>query len=401
MATDERAPLQAVGRLRIPRLVSPETGGPSTPVQAMLAYGTIRLIAMATASFLLHRGQFREIHHSLWTWMARGFDGSWYDSIAAHGYPDVLTSAHRGAYNWFPGYPAAIDAIAWIPGIGTGRAGPIVTIIAGFVAACGLARLGVTLTGDRRTGLLMVALWATAPGSIVLIMTYAEALFCALAVWALVALTERRWVSAGILTMAAGTVRSTAVALVAAVAVAALAALAGSARTRSLSAASWRPVAAVLLAPLGLIAYWAFVAVTLRLPDGWLSNESNVHMSVDWGSSMLRKVGAVLENPASPYTLLTVMAIVAAVVLTAWSLTERVPVYLHVYTLVTAGLAVLTSAYYLSSKPRFLLPAFLLSLPLARLLARVSPYVLIPLIVIFAIASTWFGLFLASIGWAP
>jgi hypothetical protein len=232
-------------------------------------------------------------------------------------------------------------------------------------------------------------------------MTYAEALFCALAVWALVALTERRWLTAGILTMAAGTVRSTGVALVAAVAVAALAALAGSARTRSWSAASWRQVAAVVLAPLGLIAYWAFVAVRLRLPKGWLSNEEGVHMSLDWGTSMLRTVGSAADSSTSPYTLLTVLAVVAAVGLTLWSLTERIPAYLHVYTLVTVGLAVLTSAYYLGSKPRFLLPAFLLSLPLARILAGVRRSVLIPLIATLAVASTWFGLFLVSSGWAP
>jgi hypothetical protein len=367
----------------------------------MLVYGAIRVVAMATTAFLLPRARFRGIHHSLWTWMARGFDGSWYGAIARHGYPHALTPGHMGTYNWFPGYPAAIDAIAWIPGIGVGRAGPIVTIIAGLVAAAGLARLGHTLTGDRQTGLLMVALWSVAPGSIVLIMTYAEALFCALAVWALVALTERRWLTAGILTMAAGTVRSTGVALVAAVAVAALVALAGSARTRSWSAASWRQLAAVALAPLGLIAYWVFVAVRLRMAGGWLSNEKDVHMSLDWGASMLRTVGEVVESSTSPFTLLTVMAVVAAVGLTVWSLTERIPVYLHVYTLVTVGLAVLTSAYYLGSKPRFLLPAFLLSLPLARILAGVRLYVLIPLIATLAVASTWFGLFLVSNGWAP
>jgi hypothetical protein len=395
MLTDEKTPLQAVGRLRIPSLVSPETGRLSTPVQAMLVYGAVRFIAIATTASLLHHGRFREIHHSLWTWMAHGFDGNWYEGIAAHGYPHVYM------YNWFPGYPAAMDAIAWIPGIGVNGAGPIVTIIAGLVAAAGLARLGVTLTGDRRTGLLMVALWAVAPGSIVLMMTYAEALFCALAVWALVALTERRWVSAGILTMAAGTVRSTAIALVAVVAVAALAALGQSARTRSWTAGSWRQVIAVLLAPLGLVAFWAFVAVRSRLPGGWLSTEKNVGMSVDWGASLLRTAHTAFMNYASPFVMLTLLAIAAAMVLTAWSLTERIPAYLHVYTLVVVGLAVLTSAHYLGSKPRFLLPAFLLTLPLAGMLARVRLFVLIPLIAILAVASTWFGLFLASLGWAP
>jgi hypothetical protein len=42
----------------------------------------------------------------------------------------------------------------------------------------------------------MAALWAVAPGSIVLSMLYSEALFCALAIWSLIALVERRWLTA-------------------------------------------------------------------------------------------------------------------------------------------------------------------------------------------------------------
>jgi hypothetical protein len=43
----------------------------------------------------------------------------------------------------------------------------------------------------------------------------------------------------------------------------------------------------------------------------------------------------------------------------------------------------------------------LLGLPLARLLAPARTWVLIPLIAMFAAASTWFGLYLMSVGWAP
>jgi hypothetical protein len=74
---------------------------------------------MATTAFLLPRARFRAIHHHLWNWMASGFDGSWYGAIARHGYPLGLPPSHTGVYNWFPGFPG--------------------------------------------TGLLMVALWSTAP----------------------------------------------------------------------------------------------------------------------------------------------------------------------------------------------------------------------------------------------
>jgi hypothetical protein len=136
---------------------------------------------------------------------------------------------------------------------------------------------------------------------------YAEALFCALAIWALIALLERRWLTAAGLTILAGTVHSNAVALVATVAVAALPALIRAAQARQHTA----------------------------------------------------------------------------------------------YTLVIVVLALGTGPYYLGSKPRFLLPAMLLGLPLARLLAPARTWVLIPLIAILGAASTWFSLYLMSIGWAP
>jgi hypothetical protein len=64
--------------------------------------------------------------------------------------------------------------------------------------------------------------------------------------------------------------------------------------------------------------------------------------------------------------------------------------------------ALVTSANWVSSKPRFLLPAVLLALPVARLLAPLRTSVLVPLICVLAVATTWFGLYLlVVVGWAP
>ena len=114
------------------------------------------------------------------------------------------------------------------------------TAVAGLAAAWGLTALGMKLTGDPRISLLMVAIWAVAPSSTVLSMMYAEALFCALAIWALVALVSRRWLTAGLLTLAAGTVRSTALALILTVCAAALIAVIQAVRARQPFAQWWR-----------------------------------------------------------------------------------------------------------------------------------------------------------------
>jgi hypothetical protein len=327
--------------------------------------------------------------------LIRVWDSGRYLIIAAHGY------RHHSNLVWFPGYPAAIRVIAWIPGVSPVGAGLGVTIAAGLAAAWGLTRLGMALTGDRRVSLLVAALWAVAPGSIVLSMVYSEALFCALAIWSLIALVERRWLTAAGLTILAGTVRSSAVALVAAVAVAAVPALIRAARARQDRAAWWRPAAALLLAPLGLLGYWGYVAWTVHRLGGWFSLEKSVKNGFDWGQSiMLALKNAIIDGPTA-FVALTLLVLAAAATLAVCSLTERMPVCLHAYTLVIVLTALATGPYYLGSKPRFLLPAMLLGLPLARLLAPARIWVLIPLIAMLAAASTWFSLYLMSVGWAP
>jgi hypothetical protein len=365
-----------------------------------MIYAGIRLFSLVLTAFLLRHGKFRQHGIPLKNWIGGG-DGGAYEYIANHGYQYQHQGgllAHAFVLSFFPGYPAAIDSLHWIPGVGTGLAGLAVTLLAGMAAAWGLVTLGLKLTADRRVSLLMMAIWAVAPGSTVLLRVHAEALFCALAVWTLVALVDRRWLTAGALALLAGTVHSTALALVAAVAVAVAVSLNQAALTRQRIASWWRPVAALLLAPLGLLGYWAYVALVMHRLDGWFLIEKYVfNMRFDWGISTMRAIIHTFLDAPSAGRLLVVLAFVAALGLTAWSLTERVPIYLHAYTVMVALMAFTTSANWLSSKPRFILPAFLLALPIARLLAPVRTSILVPLLVVLTAASTWFGLYLLVI----
>jgi hypothetical protein len=219
-----------------------------------LVFGGIRLLSLAVAAFLLRHGRFGVRHWSLAQWIT-SWDANFYLTLAAHGYgfrwPDGRPLPRGTLYPWFPGFPAAMRSIAWLPGLTLGSAGFIVTIFAGLSAAWGLTRLGMRLTGNGRVSLLMVALWGAAPGSTVFSMLYPEALYCALAIWALVALTSRRWLTAALLTIAAGTVQSEAAALIAAVMAAALCSLIPAVRGGQPVAVWWRPLAALALAPLG------------------------------------------------------------------------------------------------------------------------------------------------------
>ena len=378
--------------------------GPSRlPLTGVIIFAAIRVLSVAIGAFLLRSGKFSDRHWSVVRWF-RAADGGHYLAIAAHGYtypPGQL--AHASVFSFFPAYPAAMRSLAWLPGVTLIGAGLAVTAIAGLAAAWGITTLGMKLTADPRISLLMVAVWAVAPASTVLEMLYAEALFCALAVWALIALVDRRWLTAAGFTIAAGTVRSTAVALVAAVVVAAGAALIEAARARRPIAGWWRPLAAALLAPLGLLGFLAYVAVRTGRLDGWFWIENHTfHMRFDWGTSTLQELKRIFLDAGGVPGLLVALAIVAGTLLLLWSLTERIPPCLHVYTVLVVVMALMSSANWIGSKPRFILPAFLLALPVARLLAPLRTSVLVPLIAVLTALSTWFGLYLIVIGrWAP
>jgi hypothetical protein len=369
------------------------------PAYGAAIYAVIRGLSVAVAAFLLPRGQIARLHYSLWHLIV-SWDSGRYTKIAAHGYSYIPGNLHHDSlYAWFPGYPAAIDILAWL--CSGAQAGLCVTIAAGLAAAWGLTRLGMTLTGDPRISLLLTALWAAAPASIVLSMVYPEALFCALAVWCLVALVDRRWLTAGVLAGLAGTVHNTAVALVAAVAVAAVPVLLRAWRARQPAASWWRPLVALLLAPLGLLGYWGYAALALHRLDGWFWVERNAHNTFDWGRSTAQTLlDAILHGCSEPVAL-TLLVIIAAVVLTVLVLAEPLPVSLKVYTALVVLTAITTGPYYLGSKPRFLLPAMLLALPVARLLARLPAWLSAVLLLVMTAATTWYSLYLMSVGWAP
>ncbi len=366
---------------------------------AVLIYAAVRVLTLAVAVFLVHYGRFRawSLAHLIVSW-----DSGRFLYIAAHGYTYVPGYRHpESILASYPGYPLVIDTIAWVPGIGLKRAGFAVTIAAGLAAAWGLARLGMALTGDRRLSLVMVAVWAVAPASFVLSMVYSEALFCALAIWCLVALVERRWLTAGVLTIGAGLARSsTGVALVAAVAVAALPTVIAALRARQ-PAAMWRPAVALLLAPLGVLGYWAYSAVRLHRLGGYIGLEKNGHDSFDWGQGVFLAVKDALFGRPPAVEVMTLFVLAAAVVLTICTLTERFPWCVHVYTLAIVVIALGVGPLYLGSKPRFLLPAVLLSVPVARLLAPLPAWLLGLVIGVLGAASVWFSLFLMTAGWAP
>jgi hypothetical protein len=323
----------------------------------------------------------------------RSWDGVWMLSIAQYGYdgvPVTLVDAfgrHTAdtAYAFFPGYPATIAAFGVLTGGNLVVAALLVTTLAGVVAAYGLVRLAELMPGgSRRAGLLLVALFAAAPMGVILSMAYTEALFCALAVWALVGVLRRQWLLAGLCSAAAGLVRPTGSALALAVGLAALAAVV--ARRDGV-----RPWLAGLLAASGLLGYLGYVGWRTGSPTGWFDiQRTGWGSQFDAGASLVRFVGRTLRSGHEAYDLAVLLTLIGSIVLLAVAVRMRLPWPVLVYAAAVL-ITVWCSDGQIHSRVRLLLPAFPLLLPVALGLARRRTGTAVAVVVAAALASAWFG----------
>lgn len=180
------------------------------------------------------------------------FDALWYLAIASDGYPGG--SVPPGAAAFFPGYPLAVAAVGLLLAGATALAGQLVSLAATAVALAGIHRLTEDVTGSTEVARRAVVVTAVFPSAFFLVAPYSEALFLGATVWALVWARQARWAAVVPVALAAGLTRNVGVLL--ALPVAAEAWRHHDGRLRDLGA----PLAAVLAAPLGLLAYLAYGA---------------------------------------------------------------------------------------------------------------------------------------------
>jgi hypothetical protein len=314
----------------------------------------------------------------------RSWDGDWYLTIAEHGYAPTGGGHVDAAGNFtpnttlafFPGYPMLVALVGWLTATSLPFAGLAVSLAAGTVAAYGITRLA----GDRRIGLICVALFASTPMAVTLSMVYSEALFSACAAWALVGVMERRWWLAASCCVGAGLVRPSAGVLIAIVVLAVL-----------LHGRTSRGLFAAIVCPLGLGGYLLFVADRAGSLFGWFELQlTGWGTAFDGGQATGEFVGNVLTSDASVMETTNVLVMLGALVLCVVTVVRRMPWPLVAYGI---GLLVMTagSSGVTYSKMRLLVPAFTLLLPAAAGLASRRTSTVLAVLAATAVLSGWFG----------
>src|ERR687891_1645347 len=212
------------------------------------------------------------------------WDAAWYLRIADSGYAG---SDARAAF--FPLYPLLVRALATPFGASPGAllVGAYAVALAAFLAALVLLYRLVSLELGRPLARPALLLLSVFPAAVFLGSPYSESLFLLLAVGAFYAARTDRWAWAGAAAAGAAATRSAGILLLLP-----LAMLWWTSRERRARDAAW-----LLLAPLGLAAYAAFLGLAegdawrfLDVQDAW-SRELAVPLAGAWDG-----LGAALDG---------------------------------------------------------------------------------------------------------
>jgi hypothetical protein len=290
--------------------------------------------------------------------MVTFWDSGWYISTARQGYPAVLpmVDGHVAQSNiaFSPGFPLCIRVVHLV-GFSYDMAALLVAGAAGMVAVVLLWLLLRRMWGDAAAD-RGVALFCFFPGAFVLSGAYAEPLMLALAVGSLLMLLSRRWVLAGVLAALATATTPHALALVPACAWGAATAI----RQRR----EWSALAAPVLAPLGFIAFLAFLWHRTGMPDAYLRTHEawDVHLAV---ADTWHKFSDFSHHPLLDMNITVAVAgtLVLAVMLVLL-VRARPPGPVLAYTLGIVLPVMVTAT--MGARPRFLLTAFPLVAGLGR-----------------------------------
>ena len=284
---------------------------------------------------------------SLWGLLNK-WDANYYVGIARAGY----APADETTLAFFPGFPLVVRAVSNLLGTDIAGTAMVLNLFFTIALAAGVMALARQMGLGTRGQVLGATVVTSAPMSIVFVMPYTEALFGALAIWAVVMLHDQRWIAAGALIFLASFVRLTAVNLIV---VFALMVLFKARRT-------WWAWLSVAVSALPLAGYIWWANRHLSGAGGYFGlQEKHWNSGFDGGRATVSWVAETLSSATNGGYLLSAAVIIAAPIclLLAWG---RLPLPAWLFAAVLMA-NVLLSDGIMHSRPRLLLPAAVVLVP--------------------------------------
>jgi hypothetical protein len=237
------------------------------------------------------------------TLLGNGWDGRWYTMIAQHGYPHrIYNEANGSRWGFFPGFPMAIRGTEAVTGLTYAHAAVLIGTIFGLGSAIAIwlavREVFGPVIADRT-----VLLYVFFPAAYVLSMGYSEGLFLTAAAGCLFALSRRYWITAALCACVASITKDVGVVLIVCVAVAAI--------PRIVKDRQGRPLAALLIAPLGFVGWLIFSWQWTGTPLAFMKAEKiwgNTHFN--W---FLAPIGALARLITDPRDVAQGQDVVAAI----------------------------------------------------------------------------------------
>ena len=216
------------------------------------------------------------------------WDASWNALVATSGYERLLSpsSTPWASMAFFPVVPFATRAVHVVTTVSIGTAGILVGVGCGLAASVVLWRL-VQRRFDDTVATSSLLLLLVAPSAFVLSMFYTEGPALLMVALCFTALDRKRWGWAGLAALAAGVMRPSGFLLLVPCMVAAYVAIR--------SERDWRSLWAPLLAPLGFLAWIAYVGQRAGSTFAYFDIQSKEWgSSFDFGITALRNVRTAL-----------------------------------------------------------------------------------------------------------
>lgn len=310
------------------------------------------------------------------TWLARplhvtqaltGWDGGWYVEIARSGYPGTVAVEGTGnRWAFFPALPAVIRGVARATGLSYEHAGILVALLFALTAAVAVW-LAVRRVFGNRVADRTVAVLCFFPTAYTLSMVYTEGLFITAAALCIWLLHEQRWTLAGLAATGAGLTRSVGAVLVLACLVIGLRAV--------WQGRSTRPLAAIVVAPLGLLAWMFYQWHRVGTPFAFIKAEAAWSHHFIWFSSPFQASWRLLtdrsdwKDAGDVLGASAVVIVLATGALLVYHHLRRSPIPLAWWIFTVGGVLAAFSPFWPTSVPRYVMAVF----PLLAMLAVYVP----------------------------